>query len=363
MNSEFATCTETAPTPKAFQPDLKDTSILVVAPSWVGDTVMAQPMFRRLHERFPQLKLDVLATPWTLPLLRRMPEVNQVLINPFKHGEFKLLDRIALGRELRRHHYSQAIVLPNSLKSALPAFFARIPIRTGFIGEMRRGFLNDARHLDARALPLMVERFALLAEAAGEPLQRPLAQPRLTSDDNHRRATLSSLGLTLDRPAIAFCPGAEYGPAKRWPAEHFGALAKQLAPNYDVWIVGSAKEQGLAQIIQAVSGGICRDLCGRTSLDEAIDVLASAASVVTNDSGLMHVASAVGTPVIALYGSSSPEFTPPLSQKAHIVRLGVPCSPCYKRECPLGHFKCMRDIEPNAVYADVSRQVAQVSAR
>ena len=328
--------------------------ILIIAPSWVGDTVMTQPLFKRLHERHPGLVLDVLAPAWTLPLLKHMPEVHESIANPFGHGELKLAERYRLGKALRERRYDQAIVLPNSLKSALIPFFAKIPLRTGFVGEMRWGMINDARHLDKHALPLMVERFALLAEENEAPLHRPIPPTSLQTNEAQQLQTLNKLGLAPQKPVAAFCIGAEFGPAKRWPAEHFAALAKLMADRYEIWLVGSAKDQAIGDQIQALSDNTCVNLCGRTGLSEAIDLLSAATLVVSNDSGLMHVAAALNKPMVALYGSSSPGFTPPLSDKARIVSLNLPCSPCFKRECPLGHFNCMMQMTPQSINDHIS---------
>lgn len=325
--------------------------VLVVAPSWVGDAVLSQPLLKRLHGRHPDILLDALAPPWTAPLFRHMPEVHEVIEHPFRHGELKVAERYRLGRKLGRAGYQRAIVLPNSFKAALMPLFAGIPQRTGFVGELRRGILNDARPLLKSRYPLMVERFALLAEKPGVPLERPLPFPRLEVSDEARRAARAKLGLSPRRPVAILCPGAEYGPAKRWPPRHFAELAMKLAPSYEVWLIGSAKDQTIGDEIRAASGGACLNLCGKTTLDEAIALLAGAALVVTNDSGLMHVAAALERPLIALYGSSSPGFTPPLSADARVLRLDLPCSPCFKRECPLVHFKfkCMLDLAPDEV--------------
>lgn len=327
--------------------------ILVVAPSWIGDAVLAQPLFRRLHERHPGLILEAVAPPWTAPLLRRMPEVQEVIEHPFRHGELKVGERYRLGRKLSRAGYHQAIVLPNSIKASLVPLFAGIPLRTGFVGEMRRGLLNDARPLFKSRYPLMVERFALLAEKPGAPLPHPVPFPSLSVPDDARRASLARLGLDPRRPVAALCPGAEYGPAKRWPARHFADLAAKLAAEFEVWLIGSPKDQAIGDEIRAMSKDACLNLCGKTTLEDAIDLLASAVLVVTNDSGLMHVAAALGRPVIALYGSSSPGFTPPLSDRARVLKLDLPCSPCFKRECPLGHFNCMNHLMPDQVFASL----------
>ena len=328
--------------------------ILVIAPAWVGDAVLAQPLFTRLHERHTGLTLDVLAPPWTHALFARMPEINATLTSPFGHGELALMRRYRLARDLAKRQYDQVIVLPNSLKSALVPFLARIPQRTGFVGEARWGLLNDVRRLDKQALPLMVERFAALAEAAGDELKRPLAAARLQVDAAQRAATLARLGLTLARPVAVLCPGAEYGPAKRWPPQYFAELARRFdGAGHDVWIAGSAHDAAIGDEINRLSGGHCVNLCGKTTLAEAIDLMSGAAVVVSNDSGLMHIAAALDKPLLALFGSSSPAFTPPASAHAKVIRLDLPCSPCFERVCPLGHFNCMLQLKPDEVWRHV----------
>jgi heptosyltransferase-2 len=329
---------------------------LIVAPAWIGDTVMAQPLFMRLHEKTPGLQLDALAPRWVAPTLQRMPEIAQIIDNPFAHGELSFGARYALARQLAKAGYQRAYVLPNSLKSALIPFLAGIPERVGFTGEARYGLINRRHTLDEAALPQMAERFAQLAETPGAPLPRPLQNPRLASSREQQSTTLSALatfGIAARPDKIAvFCPGAEYGPAKRWPARHFAALADALhARGYAVWLLGSPKDKAIGdEIIQLASPAAApRNLCGATSLTQAIDLIAAADFVVCNDSGLMHVAAALDRPLIAVYGSSSPGFTPPLSKRAQIISLKLECSPCFKRECPLGHLDCLNKLEPQRV--------------
>ena len=328
--------------------------ILVVAPNWIGDTLLAQPLFARLREKIPGVGIDALAPGWTAPVLRRMPEIAEVIEAPFGHGELKLSARRRLGRSLLSRGYSEAIVLPNSFKSALIPFFAGIPRRTGFVGELRYGLLNVVHKLDEERLPLMAERYAQLAESPGEPPARPLRPVRLRIDEANRLAVLDRLGLSRAKPVAAFCPGAEYGPAKRWPARHFAELAKSFASKgCAVWLFGSDKDKEIGDEIVSFAEGAALNLCGKTDLAGAIDLLSLAEVVVSNDSGLMHVAAGVARPVVALYGSSSPEHTPPLSRTARVVRTGIECSPCYARECPLGHFKCMNELLPERVMREI----------
>lgn len=329
---------------------------LIVAPNWIGDALLAQPLLARLKEQRPGVRIDALAPPWTAPVLSRMPEVDEVVGAPFDHGQLKLRQRWKLGRRLRERGYARAIVLPNSLKSALIPFFARIPERVGFVGESRYGLLNVVHKLDEQALPLMVERYAQLAERPGEAVQRPLPTTHLRVDEANLIIAIGRFGLDRSRPVVVLCPGAEFGPAKRWPARHFATLAAKLVERGKrVWLMGSPKDKPVAEEIVQLSRGACTNLCGRTDLAAAIDLMSVAACVVTNDSGLMHVAAALGRPLVALYGSSSPAHTPPLSTNARIVKLDIECSPCFQRVCPLGHFKCMNDLTPERVLREIDR--------
>jgi heptosyltransferase-2 len=291
---------------------------LVVAPNWIGDALMAQPLLARLHG-----EIDVIAPEWVAPVVRRMPEVSHVIAAPFQHGPLQLRERWALGRILKKKGYSEAFVLPNSWKSALVPFFAGIPRRTGYVGEARYGLLNDLRK--APDAP-MSEHYARLSGDG------PLSQPRLRVSPDEVEQAKRKFGIAA-RYAV-LCPGAEYGPAKRWP--YFADLSQRLS--LPVVVLGSAKDR-------EASGGINgTDLTGKTSLDEAMALIAGAAFVVSNDSGLMHVAAALGRPQVALFGSSSPAHTPPASPAARVLWLQIECSPCYQRDCPLGHFRCMKEM-------------------
>lgn len=326
------------------------TRILIVAPSWIGDTVFAQPLFHLLHRYHQGLTLDVLASPYLRPVLEHMPEVQSIVDNPFAHSELRFGDRRRLGVMLRGQNYDQAIVLPNSLKSTLIPFLAKIPLRTGYVGEMRFGLLNDARRLDESTLPTMVDRYAFLAEPPGKTLTRPVPRPTLQVAREELDAVLKKFGLDTNRSVTIFCPGAEYGPARRWLPEHYAALAKSIVgEGKEVWLLGSSKDREIADQVQAASGGICRNLAGETNLLEAIRLLAAASLVVSNDTGLLHVASALNRPVVALYGSTAPGLAPPYSERSVSVSLNLPCSPCRERVCPLGHFNCMNQLTPERV--------------
>ncbi|HEY9532682.1 MAG TPA: lipopolysaccharide heptosyltransferase II [Burkholderiales bacterium] len=317
--------------------------ILVVAPNWIGDALMAQPLLARLHERLAELRLDVLAPEWVAPVMHRMPEVADVIAVPFRHGGLQLRERWRVGRSLRSRGYRQAIVLPNTWKSALVPFFADIPLRSGYVGESRYGLLNLLyRKSDS---PMMLH-YARLSEPPGSEVKQPLPPPRLLANPQGVAKTKASFGIA-GRYAV-LCPGAEYGPAKRWP--YFRELSERL--KIARVIVGSGND---AEAARGVSGS---NLVGKTTLDQAIDLIAGADFAVSNDSGLMHVAAALGRPQLALFGSSSPEHTPPLSGAARVLWLRVECSPCFQRTCPLGHFRCMRELTVDLALKEIENLAA-----
>jgi heptosyltransferase-2 len=260
------------------------------------------------------------------------------------------VERIQLGKTLRAENYQQAILLTNTWKSALTPFFANISLRTGYVGEWRWGLLNDIRHLNKSILTQTVQRFVALGER-NQATQPPVCpQPRLEVSLRQQQQVLQKYQLNIERKVLALCPGAEYGDAKRWPVEHFAQVAEYcLDRDWQVWLFGSPKDTEVAADINRRVSDQCVDLTGKTSITEAVDLLSLTDTVVSNDSGLMHVAAALNRKLIALYGSSDPEFTPPLSQDARILRLGLECSPCFQRTCPLGHKRCLVDISPQQV--------------
>ncbi len=324
--------------------------ILVLGPSWVGDMVLAQSLFKTLKERFTNCIIDVAAPTWTLPLLERMPEVRNGIALPFKHGQLALLERIRFGKSLQTEQYDQAIILTNSFKSAILPFAARIPVRTSFLGEMRYGLVNDIRALDKAKLPRTVDRFVALGltkdEAPGN-----IQNPALIANRQNAFATLENLGLKEPvNQILGLCPGAEYGEAKRWPAEYYAEVANAALNNgWQVWLFGSDKDIPVTDEINRFTQNRCLDLGGKTKLGQAIDLMSMCDAVVSNDSGLMHVAAALDKKLVAIYGSSDPYHTPPMSSKAVVEYLGLECSPCFQRQCPLIHLNCLKNIPPSQV--------------
>ncbi|MES2950717.1 MAG: lipopolysaccharide heptosyltransferase II [Pseudomonadota bacterium] len=329
------------------------TRSLVIAPQWIGDAVMTEPLLRRLRARGESLTVGAL--PWVAPVYRAMPEVvDAVLELPFAHGGLQWAERRGLARALRGQ-FDVAYVCPNSFKSALLPWWAGIPKRVGYHGESRHWVLNQRLPNPPEGQrPPMVAFYSALSGETGLADDRPVLQLDPIKVD----AALA--GMHLQRQGYyVFAPGAEYGPAKRWPARHFAVLAEQL--NLPVVLLGSTKESALcaeiAHTVNTAQPGQCLDWSGRTSLDHALAAIAAAKAMVSNDSGLMHVAAAFGLPQIALFGSSSPLHTPPLNPQAHVIWLkkdpgyvpALDCAPCFERECPLGHTRCLVDIAPDDV--------------
>lgn len=307
--------------------------------------VMAQALFKALRNDAPHKPIDVLAPAWSLPVVERMPEVRAGIASETGHGEVGIGKRRRIGQGLRGQ-YDHAIVLPRSLKSALIPWFAKVPLRTGYKGESRYLFINDMRPFDKSVLNQTVKRYVALG--AELPI-RPDIFPTLRVDAKNQQRVAAELGLVTDAPVIGLMPGAEYGPAKCWPLESFTVLARQLQEaGFAVWVMGSEKDGAAGKVIAEGSGAT--NLCGKTSLADVIDALALCQQVVSNDSGLMHVAAAVGSHVHGIYGSSSPDFTPPLTESCTIHHLDLDCSPCFKRECPLEHLHCLTQISAEGVF-------------
>jgi len=314
---------------------------------------MAQSLFITLKKEYPQSEIDVVAPAWSVPLLKRMPEVHRAVELSVGHKQLGLLTRYRIGKSLRSHHYDRAIITPRSFKSALIPFFARAKIRTGYRGEMRFGLLSDIRPLDKAVLKQTVQRYVALGLPANASLPPDVPLPKLDIDTENQKQLLEKLKLNVDRPIVGFMPGAEYGPAKQWPVEYFHELAGLLAKdNINVWVFGSEKEAEIGKEIANANSNV-RNLCGKTSLTDVVDLLSLTRETVTNDSGLMHIACATERRVIAIYGSSNPEYTPPLSDKAVVLYKGLECSPCFKRVCPYGHTDCLNNISASDVFGEI----------
>lgn len=341
--------------------------ILVIGPAWVGDMVMSQSLYRLLKQNHPKAHLTVAAPGYCIPLLSAMPEVDEHLVLPFKHGEFSFFKRRKLGKSLRGKGYTHAYVLPNSWKSALIPHAAKIPERTGFKGEMRHILLNDCRTLDKEALPLMVQRFCALGIPKDAELSKELLKPKLVVRGEWDAAVADKFKINLKKPALVLCPGAEFGPSKQWPAEYYAKLAQyKCDQGWQVWLMGSPKDKQVCELIAGKLKGDVTNFAGETSLEEAMAIIAKGKAVVSNDSGLMHISAALNRPVLVVYGSTTPSFTPPLSENAGMVMLeDLACRPCFKRVCPLqgeANNKCMLSLTPESVLPKLEEMINASSA-
>jgi heptosyltransferase II len=386
--------------------------ILLISPNWIGDAVVALSLISLITNRDTNIKIDLLAPKHLADIFLRCPSVNQIFVTDFKHSQLELGKRIAWAKKLKKEKYNQAIILPNSFKSALIPFLARIPLRTGYRGEIRYFLLNDLRILDrslyfqqkgfqkiapidssslafsrgacevskrslldinehcertrnkaknqnAKSILRLVDRYVALGIAKKSVLPNQFHNPHLETKAEDLGKAKKKFALNLTKPVIVICPGAEYGPAKKWPAEYFAKVAKKkIAEDYQVWILGGNKDQKDALEIQTLTENSCLDFTGKTTIAEAIDLLSLANMVITNDSGLMHIAAALDQPLAAIFGSSSPQYTPPLSNRAKILKIDLPCSPCFQRTCRFGHYRCLREITPEMVLTVVARSEA-----
>jgi heptosyltransferase-2 len=338
--------------------------ILIIAPNWIGDAVTSQPLLATLKAQYPESKIDVLASHWVAPIYRACSEVDDVIEAKFEHQQLQWNLRKQLAKEIESKKYQACFVLPNSFKSALIPWLANIPFRIGYRGELRFGLINLALDNPSKVnRPPMVEHYLALSNLLID--DETTSSDELTPKLNVALTAQQSVDKKLQVQNIhseslyVLCPGAEYGPTKRWPATHFAKLAQLLIeenPNNQVILLGSKSDQILAQEItaQAQQADNIHNWCGDTSLDEAIALIGMSKAVVSNDSGLMHIAAALKTPQVAIFGSSDPAHTPPLSNKAKVIWLNMPCSPCHKKECPLGHLLCLKDILPEQVLATLN---------
>ena len=325
-----------------------EVKLLIVAPAWVGDMVMAHSLILSLSRRPIAKTIDVLAPPSTLPIASRMKEVRKTYSLDVGHGRLGLSARMKAAALIKEENYDEAYVLPNSWKSALVPFLARIKKRVGWVGEMRYGILNDVRSLDKKALPLMVERYSALSINTVEQFVKPALDPVLDYDSENRSRLVSKYNLSTTG-AIAFAPGAEFGPAKKWPISYFADVAKYCLENgRQVWLLGSKKDESDCEFIENKVNGVI-NLAGQTSLEDVVDIISLADTLVCNDSGLMHVSAALNTKTVALFGSTSDEYTPPLSSNSLVVSREMDCRPCFQRVCPLGHMDCLKKIEPKEI--------------
>ncbi|MDE2120242.1 MAG: lipopolysaccharide heptosyltransferase II [Betaproteobacteria bacterium] len=336
---------------------------------------MAQPLAGLLHARGE--RVTALALPGVADVLRATPGISEVVQTGFAHGRLDLRERMRLAARLRGQGFERAYVLGNNVKSRLVPWLARVPVRIGWRGEAAGALLThalerepgarrgDMRGHYARLAGPVAARSAGAADLVGDdsPAWREPAEPVLSAAPERAAQAAAEFGLQQD--FIALCPGAEYGPAKQWPAPHYAALAGMAyAAGWRVVILGAARDQAFAQSVVREAGGEARvlDLSGRTSMAQALALLGAAGGVVSNDSGLMHVAAALGRPTVGIYGSTDPRHTPPAAHRSTTLWLQLPCSPCFRRECPLGHTNCLRALDPEWAWSALRQRMHAADA-
>lgn len=326
--------------------------ILIVAPAWLGDMVMSHSLVQVLKGQHPEAEFAVLAPKSTLLISELMPEFKTRFVLEDGHKQFSLKRRWQLAREIRTHRYDVAYVLPNTLKSAVIPFLAGIPKRIGWLGEKRYLLLNEI-HKNPPKLPLMVERYVALAYPQGQFLAGDdFPCPRSHIPETLRQQTIEKFGIVFTKPILTLSPGAAFGPAKKWPAEYFAKVAQaKVEEGYEVWMIGAPNEKDAAAEVMQIETRV-RNFVGETSLLEMAALLSFSHQVLTNDSGPMHIAASLDIPLVAIFGSSSPDFTPPLGEKVCILEKNdLSCRPCFQRTCRFGHYACLREITPEQVVA------------
>ena len=336
----------------------KPKRLLIISPNWIGDTVMAQPLLQLLKKQYPDHLIDVMAPGWVAPVLNAMSEVDTVLETAFLHGALQWKERRRFAAVLRQRGYDAAYILSNTIKFALLPWMAGIKKRVGYCGESRYGLINVMHHNDKANPRPMVPFYAALAfppkQSMTDQLSR-LPKPRLSVSDDVRRAAMEKAGLAFDQPLFCFSPGAEFGSKKRWPASHFAELARRILqenPRVQIALLGSAKDAEVCLEIQQMVPEL-HQLAGKTTLDQAVAIIAGAVGIVSNDSGLLHIASALNRPVFAIYGPTDPDHAPPFSDVSYSFSLRPSCAPCDGRDCPLIHHACMQNILPETLWKPI----------
>lgn len=326
--------------------------ILVRGTNWIGDAVMTLPAIASIRKTFPSAEVQVLAKPWVAEVYKLSPDVDRIFL--FKEpGEHQgIAGKLKLASELKKENFDLAIYLQNAIEAAILGWLARIPLRAGYDSDCR-GFLltHPVRRTKEIKQVYQVDYYLNMVKSLGcEQASRDVTLSASKIKDISDRC-LEERGLSGVPVLIGLAPGAMYGPAKRWFPERFGAVAKKLTETFvsRAIIFGSKGDMEVAQTVQDAIGGTAINIAGRTDLSEAIALISRCSIFITNDSGLMHVAGALGVPTLAIYGSTNPVTTPPPGKKSVIVRKEVPCSPCLKQVCPTD-FRCMEEISVDEVY-------------
>ena len=321
--------------------------LLIIPQNWLGDIVMSQTLLKKIKSNNPKTSIDILVNSSLKNLVERMPEINKVIILDCNHRELGLFKRLRLAKEIKKSSYDRSIVLSRSLKSSLIPYFAKIPIRTGELGELRYLFINDLKEFSKESRRKTASRYISMYSGKNEELSGNY-YPSLDSNSENIKNLSEKYDLKKDKKVIIFAPGAAFGPSKMWPVNKFRELGKKLNNDFKILILGSNNEKSIGNDI--VTNKNMVNLCGKTSIADAVDLMHISKFCVSNDSGLMHLAAATNTKSISIYGSTSPDFTPPLTKNKDIHYKGMSCSPCFEKKCKYGHYNCLVDIHSDDVF-------------
>mgnify|MGYP001200948281 FL=1 len=321
--------------------------LLIIPQNWLGDIVMSQTLLKKIKSNNPKTSIDILVNSSLKNLVERMPEINKVIILDCNHRELGLFKRLRLAKEIKKSSYDQSIVLSRSLKSSLIPYFAKIPIRTGELGELRYLLINDLKEFSKESRRKTASRYISMYSDNNEELSENY-YPSLDSNSENIKNLSEKYDLKKDKKVIIFAPGAAFGPSKMWPVNKFRELGKKLNNDFKILILGSNNEKSIGNDI--VTNKNMVNLCGKTSIADAVDLMHISKFCVSNDSGLMHLAAATNTKSISIYGSTSPDFTPPLTKNKDIHYKGISCSPCFEKKCKYGHYNCLVDIHSDDVF-------------
>ena len=320
--------------------------LLIIPQNWLGDIVMSQTLLKRVKSENPNTTIDVLVNSQFKSLVERMPETNKAIILNCAHKELGFFKRLSLAKKIKGN-YDQSIVLSRSIKSALIPYLAKIPIRTGELGESRYLLINDLRKFNREDRRKTAFRYVSMFSNKEEALNEKY-YPSLQSDSKNIKKLFDKYQLDLEKKIIIFAPGAAFGPSKMWPMEKFKELGEKLNKEFFILILGSNNEKIIGDKI--ITNKNMLNLCGKTSITDATDLMHVSEFCVSNDSGLMHLASATNTKSISIYGATSPQLTPPLTKNKKIHYKGLPCSPCFEKICKYGHYNCLVEIQADDVF-------------
>lgn len=334
--------------------------LLIRSTNWIGDAIMTTPAVRAIRRNFPNARISMLAKPWVAPVFAHSPHVDEIIVFDAGGRHAGVFGTLRLAKDLRKGRYDAAILLQNAIEAAIIAFLAGIPRRIGFDTDGRRLLLTHPVHRTKAIKAIHQTGYYLkILEGAGMTAGRPTLELHLDPADTRRAAQMrAEFGIAPGRPLIGLNPSATFGPAKQWFPERYAALGDLLNKELGalILIFGGPSDRELGRTITGLMSAPAIDLSGRTSLGEAMALIDRCTAFVTNDSGLMHVAAALGTPLVAVFGSTNWTTTSPFSDTSRIVRVPIACSPCMQPVCPLGHMNCMRQVSV-AMVADAVKDL------